>query len=153
MEVRDGSDLSRSNQTHASLQHMKGEGVRLVALLGTLLLAGCSPQRDEAPHRRELPRAALQDGRDAFDIMLPKDCNLTSNDTQMDFQVFRVVCGEIAYAAVYVGNAADQSIPRSRLLPTPFDWPSQVQAWSFSVPSDQDRADQIAASVRVRGPT
>ncbi|HVI34064.1 hypothetical protein [Phenylobacterium sp.] len=132
---------------------MKNHGVRLLGLLGISLLAGCSPQRDEAAQQLELPRAALQKGRDAFDIALPTGCRMTSTETQMDFQVFRVLCGEVPYAAVYVGNAADASIPRSRLLPTPFSWPREVQAWSLSVPNDQDRADQIAASVRVRNPT
>ena len=132
---------------------MRIDGVQLLGLVGMLLLAGCSPQRDEAVQQLELPRAALQAGRDAFDITLPTGCRMTSTDAQMDFQVFRVLCGEAPYAAVYVGNAADRSIPRSRLLPTPFSWPSEVQAWSLSVPNDQERADQIAASVRVRSPT
>ena len=95
-------------------------------------------------------KAELNNGREAFDIELPSACQITTKGRGLDFQVFYVVCGGVDYAGVYVGNAADRSTPRSRLLPTSFDWPAEVQVWSDVVTGDQDEADKIAASVRLK---
>jgi hypothetical protein len=95
-------------------------------------------------------KAALKDGRDSFDIELPSACQLTTKGRGIDFQVFYVICGGVDYAGVYVGNAADNSTPRSRLLMTEFDWPAEVQVWSDVVTGHQDEADKIAASVRLK---
>jgi len=61
-----------------------------------------------------------------------------------------VTCKDVTYAGVYAGNAADRQMPRSRLLKTSLQWPSEIQVWSLVVPNDQARADLIAASVRLR---
>ena len=92
----------------------------------------------------------LTDGRDAFDIEIPSKCTMATKGRRIDFEVFYVTCGSVDYAGVYVGNFADRTVARSRLLKTGFDWPAEVQVWSDIVPADQTRADAIAASVRVR---
>ena len=102
------------------------------------------------PDLGEAVGPALQDGRQAFDVDLPSDCTMTGGDPRMDFEVFLITCGAVDYAGVYVGNAANESMPRSRLLAAPYQWPSQVQVWSLQVSADQARADRIAASVRLR---
>ena len=91
----------------------------------------------------------LSDGHDAFDIDLPKDCALTDKNGP-DFEVFYIACGGKPYGGIYVGNAANPDMPRSRLIKTDFGWPAEIQVWSLDVPDDQARADAIAASVKVR---
>ena len=123
-----------------------------LAALVAVLLAGtaCSPRPAAKASAIELPKAALENGRAAFDIDIPPDCELTTDGIKLDFQTFRVSCGGVQYAGLYAGNFADRSVPRSRLLPAPYSWPSEVQVWSLEVPRDQARADKIAASVRIR---
>lgn len=122
----------------------------VTTLSAILLVAACSPRPESSAAVLKLPKPALEDGRAAFDIDLPSDCEMTSAGLKLDFQTFSVSCGGIQYAGLYVGNFADRSVPRSRLLPAPYTWPSEVQVWSLEVPKDQARADKIADSVRVR---
>ena len=122
----------------------------VTTVVAILLVAACSAQPQSGAAVPKLPKAALEDGRAAFEIDLPSDCEMTSAGPKLDFQTFRVSCGGIQYAGLYVGNFADRSVPRSRLLPAPYAWPSEVQVWSLKVPKDQARADRIADSVRVR---
>lgn len=120
----------------------------LIAL--SVVAAACSPQPETKAPKIELSKAVLEDGRKAFDIALPSGCEINTEGVKLDFQTFRVSCGGVPYAGLYVGNFADKSVPRSRLLATPYSWPSEVQVWSLEVPKDQAGADRIAASVRVR---
>jgi len=116
----------------------------------SIAAAACSPQPKAKGPAAELPIAALEDGRMAFDIDIPSDCKITTNEHRLDFQIFRVSCGGVEYAGLYVGNFADRNVPRSRVLTAPYSWPSEVQVWTLEVPNGQDRADKIASSVRVR---
>jgi hypothetical protein len=92
----------------------------------------------------------LQHGDDAFNLTLPQDCKITRRPGKLDFEVFDVTCGGRPYAGIYAGNAPSTDIPRSRLLTTQFEWPSTIQVWTQKVPGHQRKADQIAASVRLR---
>ena len=88
--------------------------------------------------------------RAAFSIDIPTGCEVKEDAPRSESQVFRVVCGGVEYAGVYTSNAADRSIPRSRVIATEYAWPSQVQTWSRVVPGNQEKADRISASVSVR---
>lgn len=96
------------------------------------------------------PKRTIEDGREAFEIALPADCKLATDGPRIDFQVFYVTCEGKTYGGIYVGNAADRSMPRSRVIATEYGWPSEIQVWSLEVGADQSRADAIAASVRAR---
>ena len=100
------------------------------------------------------PAAQLAHGRDAFVVDVPPGCveRGTRDDLNIDYQVFYFSCRGKTYAGVYVGNAARSDIPRSRVIRTGLEWPAQVQVWSKVVPDDQQKADKIAASVRLRQP-
>jgi len=89
------------------------------------------------------------DPRKVFDIDLPHGCVLTS-EPGPDFQVFFAECKGENYAGVYLGDTPDMSIPHSRILKTGLDYPEQMQVWSTNVPANQELADKIAASVRLR---
>jgi hypothetical protein len=91
----------------------------------------------------------LPDPRSVFDVDLPAGCNL-SDHSGPDFSVFYVDCNGTTYAGIYVGNAADQSVPRSKLIETGYGFPSEIQVWSNEIPSDQEKAEKIAASVKLR---
>lgn len=103
------------------------------------------------PFGNVLIKQGTMNGRDSFEIDVPKPCQLTTQGLQTDYEIYRVTCGATNYAGVYVGNFGD-GIPRSRLLQTRYAWPTEVRVWSEIVPGDQARADQIAASVRLKKP-
>jgi hypothetical protein len=88
--------------------------------------------------------------RAAFSVDLPDGCVLDEGAVRPAFVVFYITCADRLYAGIYVGNAANVEVPRSRVMVTETRWPAQVQAWSADVPEDQVRADAIAASVRAR---
>jgi len=84
-----------------------------------------------------------------FAIDLPQGCQIDKRPGP-DFFVYYVACHGTTYAGVYVGNFADRSVPRSRLIKTGRQFPAEIQVWSVAVPNDQARADAIAASVKLR---
>jgi hypothetical protein len=97
-----------------------------------------------------MPLVEASSARAAFRIDLPDGCVLEEGVLQAAYATFQVSCGGRIYAGIYAGNAADPTVPRSRLIETDDKWPKQVQVWSEVVPDDQARADAIAASVKVR---
>lgn len=88
--------------------------------------------------------------RAAFTVDLPPGCVLEDGQIRASFAIFYVACEGKVVAGIYTGNAADRSVPRSRIMITETRWPSEVQAWAVDADEDQARADAIAASVRVR---
>lgn len=88
--------------------------------------------------------------RAAFSVDLPEGCVLEDGQVRASFAIFYVACEGKVVAGIYTGNAADRSMPRSRVMITETRWPSEVQAWAVESGDDQARADAIAASVRVR---
>lgn len=95
------------------------------------------------------PASSLTSGRDAFWVDLPTDCRMEAQSPQEDFELFTAACAGRAYARIYVGSHPNPDI-RGRTLKTGHSWPSYVQVWTLPVPGDQARAEQIAASVRLR---
>ena len=126
---------------------------RIVAMTAMLGLVACW-----APAKRDTSRPDDLQGsdrgpanaREAFEITIPVGCELENSPSQMDFVTFYVTCSGVTYVEIYVGNAADQTRPRSRLIKTAHSWPRQVQVWSAKVSTDQARADAIGVSVRLR---
>lgn len=88
--------------------------------------------------------------RAAFTVDLPEGCKLEDGQVRASFAIFYVACEGRVVAGIYTGNAADRSMPRSRLMITETRWPSEVQVWAVDAAEDQARADAIVASVRVR---
>lgn len=114
-------------------------------------MLGCAPPTAiSPPEGGVLTKNGTMSGRDAFEIDLPSSCRLTTKGLEIDFEIYRVTCGTTEYVGLYVGNFADDGVPRSRILHTQYAWPAQVQVWSVNVPGDQARADLIASSVRIR---
>jgi hypothetical protein len=131
----------RSRRLRAVPLVLSGLAVAGAAVLLTVLVV-----QGDAPMQRHV----TVDAQDAFSVDIPDGCQMTAAAGDVDYRVFRVTCGAIDYAGVYVGNSANLTVPRSRVTRTDFHWPAQVQTWSLIVPGDQEKADRIAASVSVR---
>lgn len=121
-------------------------GLAAAVILGVAGPLGVLAYQGDQPMQTKLVMPA----RAAFSINIPTGCQMTEDPPGPDFQVFRIICGGVEYAGVYTGNAADRTMPRSRLTETEFAWPFQVQTWSRKISGDQEKADRISASVSVK---
>jgi len=87
----------------------KGEIMKAPCLIATtafLLSASCQSGTASSPPPAKDMRQSVE-AKEAFAIDLPKECNLTGGDAELDFAILRVTCKNVPLIGIYAGNAAN----------------------------------------------
>uniref|UniRef100_UPI0019D598A4 hypothetical protein n=1 Tax=Caulobacter sp. SSI4214 TaxID=2575739 RepID=UPI0019D598A4 len=114
---------------------------------------------------------------DVFIASAPLGFKLSKPDKRMDFDVYEVRKGPTTYVKIYVGNfptfpseGEERTAPSKPIVPEAArikhpsgaetdefllptkktNGPRAIHVWALEVPGDQDTANRIAASVKVR---